>query len=91
MKHLEVSGAVRPLYGSLGVKGLMLYIMHKYNAGNQTKRIGLGRTCNKRGKDEKCFYNFVGKTYGITGKNIVNFQLNKTHIVNLMHRLRISD
>jgi len=23
MKHLEVSGAVRPLYGSLGVKGLM--------------------------------------------------------------------
>jgi len=23
MQHLEVSGAVRPLYGSLGVKGLM--------------------------------------------------------------------
>ena len=25
MKCLEVSGAVRPLYGSLGVKGLILY------------------------------------------------------------------
>jgi len=25
MQRLEVSGAVRPLYGSLGVKGLMLY------------------------------------------------------------------
>ena len=24
MQHLEVSGAVRPLYGSLGVKGLRL-------------------------------------------------------------------
>jgi len=24
MKRLDVSGAVRPLYGSLGVKGLML-------------------------------------------------------------------
>jgi len=24
MQHLEVSGAVRPLYGSLGVKGLIL-------------------------------------------------------------------
>ena len=23
MQHLEVSGAVRPLYGSLGVKGLI--------------------------------------------------------------------
>ena len=23
MQHLEVSGAVRPVYGSLGVKGLM--------------------------------------------------------------------
>ena len=25
MQRLEVSGAVRPLYGSLGVKGLMKY------------------------------------------------------------------
>jgi len=25
MQRLEISGAVRPLYGSLGVKGLILY------------------------------------------------------------------
>ena len=35
MQRLEVSGAVRPLYGSLGVKGLMkdefsLHIFEKY-------------------------------------------------------------
>ena len=29
MQRLEVSGAVRPLYGSLGVKGLMSQIMRK--------------------------------------------------------------
>jgi len=26
MKHLEVSGAVRPLYGSLGVKRLRVFL-----------------------------------------------------------------
>ena len=26
MQRLEVSGAVRPIYGSLGVKGLILYV-----------------------------------------------------------------
>jgi len=26
MQRLEVSGAVRPIYGSLGVKGLKLYV-----------------------------------------------------------------
>jgi len=26
MQHLEVSGAVRPLYGSLGVKGLIVFV-----------------------------------------------------------------
>jgi hypothetical protein len=30
MKHLEVSGAVRPLYGSLGVKGLSSVRQHNY-------------------------------------------------------------
>jgi len=29
MQRLEVSGAVRPLYGSLGVKGLTLYVYVK--------------------------------------------------------------
>ena len=29
MPRLEVSGAVRPLYGSLGVKGLKHQTMHK--------------------------------------------------------------
>jgi len=32
MQRLEVSGAVRPLYGSLGVKGLIINLMtHLYN------------------------------------------------------------
>ena len=45
-------------------------MMHKYIAGNQRKRFKLGRTCNKRGRDEKCFKKFVGKPDGLTGKNI---------------------
>jgi len=28
MQRLEISGAVRPLYGSLGVKGLIDYMQH---------------------------------------------------------------
>ena len=31
MQRLEVSGAVRPLYGSIGVKGLMTYINSVYS------------------------------------------------------------
>jgi len=31
MQRLEVSGAVRPLYGSLGVKGLIYSLAEKYN------------------------------------------------------------
>jgi len=34
MKRLEVSGAVRPLYGSLGVKGLNGYGVQCYNSVN---------------------------------------------------------
>jgi len=31
MQRLEVSGALRPLYGSLGVKGLMWPLKHIWN------------------------------------------------------------
>jgi len=31
MQHLEVSGAVRPIYGSLGVKRLMGVLSSKHN------------------------------------------------------------
>ena len=31
MQRLEVSGAVRPTYGSLGVKGLMIVHQRKYS------------------------------------------------------------
>ena len=38
MQRLEVSGAVRPLYGSLGVKGLII----EYTAGMlQLKTVGI--------------------------------------------------
>ena len=30
MQRLEVSGAVRPLQGSLGVKGLILYYVYEH-------------------------------------------------------------
>ena len=32
MRHLEVGGAVRPLYGSLGVKGLKKNEFHSFSS-----------------------------------------------------------
>jgi len=38
MQRLEVRGAVRPIYGSLGVKWLILFKMHRvYVERNTTK------------------------------------------------------
>ena len=38
MKHLEVSGAVRPIKGSLGVKGLRT--LTAYSSANSAGRLG---------------------------------------------------
>ena len=44
MQRLEVSGAVRPIYGSLGVKRLMLYIPPvPFIFYNQSKALLLSR------------------------------------------------
>ena len=41
MQRLEVSGAVRPIYGSLGVKRLIkpsVYFHYSYYSGDQIKK-----------------------------------------------------
>ena len=42
MKRLEVSGAVRPLYGYLGVKGLFLnYVMSDDDLNRRPKQMNI--------------------------------------------------
>jgi hypothetical protein len=46
MQRLEVSGAVRPIYGSLGAKGLKFFLVYKFIKG-----ISLGLGTSIRGCD----------------------------------------
>ena len=41
MQRLEISGAVRPLYGSLGVKGLSTQITRRPNSQTEVYRIAV--------------------------------------------------
>ena len=53
MQRLEVSGAVRPIYGSLGVKRLKsLWITNVYKQVRNIKYLGCGISC-ENGKDNE--------------------------------------
>jgi len=39
MQHLEVSGVVRPLYGSLGVKGLIVVLSWHEDGRSRPKHV----------------------------------------------------
>ena len=50
MQRLEVSGAVRPIYGSLGVKRLMTCTPY---SGDQIEKSEMGGTCSTYGGEER--------------------------------------
>ena len=57
MQHLEVSGAARPLYGSLGIKGLIT--IHDTGLYDQIYNIKNFRRINKNSlNDFICILNF---------------------------------
>ena len=61
MQRLEFSGAVRPLYGSLGVKGLML----NYDARKHE--------LEKKGANFVCVFKYLGTT--LTNQNAIQEEI----------------
>jgi hypothetical protein len=59
MKHLEVSGAVRPIYGSLGAKGIYMELLVKPEI---LKLYIYGLTF---GNTESCLFLFAAQCFNI--------------------------
>jgi hypothetical protein len=80
MKRLKVTGAVRPLYGSLGVKGLMVtcHVQSKdYQNYGRDEHLGVTRPISRAVNSRNNNANVIIKMTGSTGWGSVHSALLK--------------